>query len=287
MKKIFHIHLKKGGTIKFEAVKKFTSDTYIKVIDYFEKETKCLYLRIEHNQLNTILDLTNVAPYTILFNKNFGFESATFNNNEIAETPFLLSTQYKQVIFIPSFMNFTVNDILLHTFIYCYEKEYEESNKEDLKENWYEHRLFLNGYGKFPYIILKTGYAIFMQIPIHFNANGDFDNYPGTSLDGISEDLILEYRKDITSELHDKIIEHCKWVKSKIEAKRIWLNLELAKKPSNCLEYIIIHEMIHLLERNHNTRFVALMNKFMPNWKEVKDDLNRLPVSHTEWGYNY
>jgi hypothetical protein len=220
MKKTFHIHLKKGGKIKFEAVEKFTSDTNIKVIDYFEKETKCLYLNIEHNQINTILDLTNVAPYTILFNKNFGFESATFNNNEIAETPFLLSTQYKQVIFIPSFMNFSVNDILLHTFIYYYEKEYEESNKEDLKENWHEHRLFLNGYGKFPYIILKTGYAIFMQIPIHFNANGDFDNYPGTSLDGINEALISEYRKDITSELHDQIIEHCKWVKSKIEADK-------------------------------------------------------------------
>lgn len=49
-----------------------------------------------------------------------------------------------------------------------------------------------------------------MQIPIHFNAKGDFDNYPGTSLNGINEDIILEYRKDITSELNDKIIEHCK-----------------------------------------------------------------------------
>jgi predicted metal-dependent hydrolase len=76
-----------------------------------------------------------------------------------------------------------------------------------------------------------------------------------------------------------------KWGTCNIEAQRIWLNLELAKKPSNCLEYIIIHEMTHLLERNHNTRFVALMNQFMPNWKEVKEELNRLPVSHTEWGY--
>jgi predicted metal-dependent hydrolase len=76
-----------------------------------------------------------------------------------------------------------------------------------------------------------------------------------------------------------------KWGTCNIEAQRIWLNLELAKKPSSCLEYIIIHEMTHLLERNHNTRFVALMNQFMPNWKEVKEELNRLPVSHTEWGY--
>lgn len=76
-----------------------------------------------------------------------------------------------------------------------------------------------------------------------------------------------------------------KWGTCNIEAKRIWLNLELAKKPVSCLEYIIIHEMTHLLERNHNTRFVALMNSFLPNWKEIKEELNRLPVSHTEWGY--
>lgn len=76
-----------------------------------------------------------------------------------------------------------------------------------------------------------------------------------------------------------------KWGTCNIAAQRIWLNLELAKKPSNCLEYIIVHEMTHLLVRNHNSKFVALMNKFMPNWKEVKEDLNRLPVSHTEWGY--
>lgn len=76
-----------------------------------------------------------------------------------------------------------------------------------------------------------------------------------------------------------------KWGTCNIEAHRIWLNLELAKKPISCLEYIIIHEMTHLLERNHNTRFVALMNRFMPNWKDIKEELNRLPVSHTEWGY--
>lgn len=76
-----------------------------------------------------------------------------------------------------------------------------------------------------------------------------------------------------------------KWGTCNIEAQRIWLNLELAKKPVSCLEYIVIHEMTHLLERNHNSRFAALMNRFLPNWKEVKEELNRLPVSHTEWGY--
>ena len=63
------------------------------------------------------------------------------------------------------------------------------NNKNELEviENKpFQHQNFINGYGNFPYIILKTGYAIFMQIPIHFNANGDFVNYPGTSLEDIS-----------------------------------------------------------------------------------------------------
>ncbi|NDP28706.1 MAG: M48 family metallopeptidase [Flavobacterium sp.] len=76
-----------------------------------------------------------------------------------------------------------------------------------------------------------------------------------------------------------------KWGTCNIGAQRIWLNLELAKKPATCLEYIIVHEMTHLLERNHNSRFVALMNRFLPNWVAIKEELNRLPVSHTEWGY--
>lgn len=76
-----------------------------------------------------------------------------------------------------------------------------------------------------------------------------------------------------------------KWGTCNIEAKRIWINLELAKKPIQCIEYIIVHELTHLLERNHNTRFVALMDTYLPNWKELKVELNKLPVSHIDWGY--
>jgi len=50
-------------------------------------------------------------------------------------------------------------------------------------------------------------------------------------------------------------------------AKRIWLNLELAKKPTRCLEYIVVHEMVHLLERHHNDKFTAYMDQFMPQWR--------------------
>jgi predicted metal-dependent hydrolase len=74
-----------------------------------------------------------------------------------------------------------------------------------------------------------------------------------------------------------------KWGTCTIEAGRIWINLELAKKPVSCLEYIIAHEMVHLLERHHNERFLAILSKHLPNWKHLKDELNRLPLDHSDW----
>ena len=76
-----------------------------------------------------------------------------------------------------------------------------------------------------------------------------------------------------------------KWGTCNIDEKRIWLNLELSKKPIICLEYIIVHELIHLLERNHNDKFIAYMNQFLPKWRLYKEELNNLPVSHNDWGY--
>lgn len=76
-----------------------------------------------------------------------------------------------------------------------------------------------------------------------------------------------------------------KWGSCNDEAKRIWINLELAKKPPECLEYIVVHEMVHLIERNHGTRFVSLMDHFLPLWRQHKNLLNNLPVAHTDWQY--
>lgn len=76
-----------------------------------------------------------------------------------------------------------------------------------------------------------------------------------------------------------------RWGTCNRKAKRIWLNLELAKKPAQYLEYIVVHEMVHLLERKHTDKFISLMNKFMPKWQFYKDELNRLPVRHEDWNY--
>jgi hypothetical protein len=76
-----------------------------------------------------------------------------------------------------------------------------------------------------------------------------------------------------------------KWGACNNEAGRIWLNLELAKKPAQCLEYIIVHELIHLLERHHNDTFTHLMNQFLPQWRSLRSELNAAPLAHATWSY--
>jgi len=76
-----------------------------------------------------------------------------------------------------------------------------------------------------------------------------------------------------------------KWGGCNVEARRIWLNLELAKRPVQCLEYIIVHELVHLLERRHNERFTAHMEKVLPSWKSLRALLNRGPLGHEVWKY--
>jgi predicted metal-dependent hydrolase len=76
-----------------------------------------------------------------------------------------------------------------------------------------------------------------------------------------------------------------KWGSCNSKDRRIWLNLELAKKPVQCLEYIVFHEMVHLLERHHNDRFHALIDQFMPKWRLYREELNRTPLGHATWEY--
>jgi predicted metal-dependent hydrolase len=76
-----------------------------------------------------------------------------------------------------------------------------------------------------------------------------------------------------------------KWGSCNPASASIRLNTDLAKKPHECLEYIVVHEMVHLLERSHNERFVAWMDRFMPKWQFCRESLNRLPVRHENWGY--
>jgi predicted metal-dependent hydrolase len=100
-------------------------------------------------------------------------------------------------------------------------------------------------------------------------------------------ELIGKWEKQINLKVNEWQVKlmKTKWGSCNIKKKRIWVNLELAKKPIHCLEYIIVHEMLHLLERHHNEKFLHYMDTYLPNWKKLRAELNKLPVSHADWSY--
>ena len=76
-----------------------------------------------------------------------------------------------------------------------------------------------------------------------------------------------------------------RWGTCSATAGRIWLNLELAKKPVQCLETIVVHELAHLIERHHNDRFMSIMDKHLPRWRLHRQELNTAPLAHETWRY--
>jgi len=117
----------------------------------------------------------------------------------------------------------------------------------------------------------------------------------GSSKKYKQEKLYQWYRKELQIVLHEMIeryinsmnVSLCHWGIRKVKtkwgscndnSKSIWFNIELAKKPKECIEYIVVHELVHLQERHHNSEFLILMNRYMPNWELRKKLLNELPV---------
>jgi len=103
--------------------------------------------------------------------------------------------------------------------------------------------------------------------------------------------IISQFIGKLEKKMNLKVAEVCirtmktKWGTCSVKAKRIWLNTELAKKPIESIEYVLIHEMVHLLERNHNDKFIGYMYKYLPDWKHLREELNRSALGHVEWGY--
>ncbi len=89
--------------------------------------------------------------------------------------------------------------------------------------------------------------------------------------------LIAHWESVIGVKTNDWGVKQMKtrWGTCNTQAKRIWLNLELIKKSPECLEYVVVHELVHLLERSHNHRFVGFMDQFMPHWRVIKKELNQ------------
>lgn len=99
--------------------------------------------------------------------------------------------------------------------------------------------------------------------------------------------LIEKWQRLMHVRVEDFFVQRMKtkWGSCNQERRTIRLNSELAKKPQECLEYVVVHEMVHLLERTHNERFISLMNRFMPKWESYRDNLNKFPVRHENWEY--
>ena len=141
-----------------------------------------------------------------------------------------------------------------------------------------------------------------MRVALRGNAAMDLFVRPETSTDRREELLQAFYRaelKKLIPTLLDKWqpilgVEanawgikkmKTKWGTCNIAARRVWLNLELAKKPIQCMEYILVHELLHLIERHHNDRFRSLMDQYLPQWQAHRDDLNRSLLAEECWDY--
>ncbi len=92
--------------------------------------------------------------------------------------------------------------------------------------------------------------------------------------------MIQKYESEMKVKVSEFGIKKMKsrWGTCNVRAQRIWLNLELARAPLECLEHIVVHEMVHLLERKHNAKFFAYMDKFLPQWRDSKEKLKLFPI---------
>ena len=99
--------------------------------------------------------------------------------------------------------------------------------------------------------------------------------------------IIAKWEAQLGVKVHRVFVQHMKtkWGSCNHRRGTIRLNTELAKKPRECLEYLIVHELAHILESTHNARFIALMDRFMPRWQFYRQVLNGLPLRHEHWDY--
>lgn len=137
--------------------------------------------------------------------------------------------------------------------------------------------------------VLKTPTKIILTVPERTDVEG-------------REKIFTEWYRQELKRVLDPLAERCeektgihvseyrvknmrtKWGTCNIDKRRIWINLQLVKKPIECLEYVVIHEQVHLLEKNHTNRFHSLVGEFCPNWKDAKKLLSELPLDYMEKG---
>lgn len=140
------------------------------------------------------------------------------------------------------------------------------------------------------------------QVQLQGNSKLELRVRPGTSRDNKARLLDNFYRDELKQRVSDLLaywqpkldVRVSAWQVRKMKTKwgscnpktgRILLNLELVKKPPKCLEFIVVHELVHLLERHHNERFRQYMDRYLPDWQERRALLNSGPLAYEEWSY--
>jgi predicted metal-dependent hydrolase len=113
------------------------------------------------------------------------------------------------------------------------------------------------------------------------------DEWYRVQLRAAAAPLIAKWEPTIRVEVERVFVQRMKtkWGSCSRRTASIRLNTDLAKKPPECLEYMVVHEMVHIIEPTHNRRFMDLMDRLMPNWRFYRQLLNRLPVRHETWEY--
>jgi predicted metal-dependent hydrolase len=113
------------------------------------------------------------------------------------------------------------------------------------------------------------------------------DEWYRRQLRAAAQPLIVKWESMIGVRVERVFVQRMrtKWGSCSRRSASIRLNTDLAKKPPECLEYMVVHEMVHILEPTHNARFIGLMDRLMPNWRFYRQMLNRLPVRHETWDY--
>jgi predicted metal-dependent hydrolase len=114
-----------------------------------------------------------------------------------------------------------------------------------------------------------------------------FDEMYRKEVRAAAEILRQKWQKILCIEINQIYIQRMKtrWGSCNPSRKNIRLNLDLAKKPDICLEYILLHEIIHCFEPTHNAKFVKMMDQYMFNWRFIRQQLNNEPLSHADWKY--
>ncbi|WP_138443009.1 M48 family metallopeptidase [Sinomonas susongensis] len=154
---------------------------------------------------------------------------------------------------------------------------------------WGERYLLDVSQSRGAYSVRTKGHTLWVITPPDTDAAGRFgalDRWYRRELKAAVPALLEKWQSILGVEADRFVVRRMKtkWGTCVTTSRTIWLNPELAKKAPRCLEYIVVHELMHLLERGHGEKFVALMDRFLPDWRSRRDELNEAPLGHEDWG---